>query len=84
VERTAAYAEASGRPWLIVSAKYGLVVPSARIAPYDVTLAEMPAGERAAWGENTADALQRHYGSVSGMTFEIHAGRPTGTRSNHR
>jgi hypothetical protein len=69
-----AYAEASGRPWLILSAKYGLVEPDARIAPYDVTLADLPASERGAWGERTVEALERHHGSLNGVTLEVHAG----------
>jgi len=73
-KRRRAYAEASGRPWLILSARYGLVQPGARITPYDVTLAELSAGERAAWGERTVEELQRYYGSLSSMTFEVHAG----------
>ena len=37
--RRRAYAEAAGCPWLILSAKYGLLDPEQLVAPYDVALA---------------------------------------------
>jgi len=69
-----AYAEAVGCPWLILSAKYGLLDPEQSIAPYDVALGDLPASARRAWGERIVAGLQARFGSVDGMTFEVHAG----------
>jgi hypothetical protein len=69
-----AYAEASGRPWLILSAMHGLVEPEAQLDPYDLALAQLTAGEREEWGERVVRALVRHFGELDGMTFEVHAG----------
>lgn len=35
-----AFAEATGSPWAIISAKHGLLMPEAEVEPYDVTVAE--------------------------------------------
>ena len=69
-----AYAEAAGCPWLILSAKHGLLDPEQSIAPYDVALADLTASARRAWGEQIVAALQARFGSLDGMTFEVHAG----------
>jgi hypothetical protein len=69
-----AYAEASGSPWLILSAKYGLLDPEQSIAPYDIALADVNASARRAWGEQVVEALQARFGSLEGMIFEVHAG----------
>jgi hypothetical protein len=68
------YAEASGRPWLILSAKHGLLDPDARVSPYDVELRTLNATERRDWGERTVRELEQRLGPLSGMTFEVHAG----------
>ena len=44
------------------------------IAPYDVALAHLDADARRRWGERAIDALTERYGSLAGMTFEVHAG----------
>lgn len=44
-------------PWFILSAKYGLVAPDERIAPYEVTLNRMPADERRRWAERVLGQL---------------------------
>ena len=44
-----AYAEQAGRPWFILSAKYGLLHPEERIAWYDLDLSGLPAAERRTW-----------------------------------
>lgn len=45
------YAEASGNPWFILSAKYGLVPSDSVIEPYEQTLNKMGVGERRAWAK---------------------------------
>jgi hypothetical protein len=49
--RARAYVEATGCPWFILSAKYGLVAPDEVIAPYDETLNSMGVTERQGWAE---------------------------------
>lgn len=68
------YAEASGRPWFIVSAFYGLIEPDEQIAPYDLALAELSAADRRAWAEQVVSSLERRFGTLTGATVEIHAG----------
>jgi hypothetical protein len=47
------YAAGSGRPWYILSAKFGLLAPSDVIGPYDVYLPAQSAGYQKAW-ENSS------------------------------
>jgi hypothetical protein len=69
-----AYAEAAGWPWLILSAKHGVLDPEQSIAPYDVALADLTAIARRAWGKRVVTALRARFASLDGMTFEVHAG----------
>ncbi|MBW6533226.1 hypothetical protein KZ820_20990 [Sphingomonas sp. RRHST34] len=57
-----AYVTAQGGRWFILSAHYGLVAPSRVIAPYDVTLGDMTAAERRAWGERVTAQLAEQIG----------------------
>jgi hypothetical protein len=69
-----AHAERSGLPWLILSAEHGLVEPERVVAPYDTALASLPAARRAGWGESVAAELERRFGDLGGLAFEVHAG----------
>jgi hypothetical protein len=51
------YAEASGCPWYILSAEYGLVSPDQVVAPYERTLNKMGVADRRAWAERVAAQL---------------------------
>jgi hypothetical protein len=73
-QRRRRYAEASGCPWLILSAKHGLIDPEQRIAPYDLALGQLSAPQRLAWGERVARQLEDRLESIAGTTFEVHAG----------
>jgi hypothetical protein len=68
------YAVASGLPWYILSAKFGLLAPDDVIGPYDVYLADQSPGYRKAWGEFVAAALEQGEHSLRGRTVEVHAG----------
>ena len=72
--RRRAYAEASGHPWLIISALHGIVDPDAVIEPYDVRLTDLSALERGALGERIAAELEDRFGALRGCLFEVHAG----------
>jgi hypothetical protein len=69
-----AYAEASGLPWLILSAKYRLVDPHRLLHPYDLALGDLSASKRGKWGERVVDSLEERFNSLEGATFEVHAG----------
>lgn len=51
------YAEQSGWPWWIVSAKYGLLAPDVPVSPYDLRLRDLPEVDRAAWYLGTVGML---------------------------
>lgn len=50
-------AEQRATSWLILSAKYGLIAPSTRIAPYNQTLLTMPKSSRKDWAESVLAQL---------------------------
>jgi hypothetical protein len=68
-----AYAEASGRPWRILSAKHGLVHPQQPIPPYDVELADLSREQRDGLAFAVARTL-RGLGLPAGAVIELHAG----------
>jgi hypothetical protein len=71
------YAEATGRQWFIVSAKFGLVSPDQLLPPYDARLDEQCEADRAAWALGVALELLSHVGDMARLreiTVEIHAG----------
>ena len=68
-----AFAEVSGRPWYILSARWGLVQPDELIAPYDVSLADRPRMYRRAWGRYVAEQLAHAFALQRGTLVEIHA-----------
>ena len=72
--RRRAYAEASGHPWLILSAMHGLLDPDRCIGPYDLTLSDLSAVGRRRWGERVVTALVERFGPLDHMIFEVHAG----------
>lgn len=51
------YAEGTGQPWAIVSAKYGLILPSQVIAPYEFRLSQLGPEGRAQWAELVVQQL---------------------------
>lgn len=70
--RARAYALASGAPWFVLSAKYGLLSPDDVVGPYDVYLPEKSPSYRAAWGEWVVTQLAERW-DLGGVTVEVHA-----------
>jgi hypothetical protein len=68
------YAAGSGRPWYILSAKFGLLAPSDVIGPYDVYLAAQSPEYQRAWGEFVVAQLEQHEHALRGRRIEVHAG----------
>lgn len=64
-----AYVEAQGGRWFILSALHGLVRPARIIDPYNVTLGDMSAAERRAWGERVAAQLAEAIGPRTPVVF---------------
>ena len=82
--RRRTYAEGSGLPWLILSAKHGLVEPTRVLRPYDMALGDLRAGQRRAWGGRVVDSLKG-----SSAPWRVRASRFTPVRrigmpSRHR
>ena len=63
------YAEASGHPWFILSAEYGLVPPDRVVAPYERTLNTMGAAKRRAWAERVVHQLVEAVPDLSHVVF---------------
>jgi hypothetical protein len=59
--------------WLILSAKHGLIEPQERIAPYNLTLRDMPKKKRERWAEGVYEELMFYVGP--GDRIVILAGR---------
>ncbi len=68
------YAEASERPWFILSAEHGLVSPDEWLEPYERYLPDTSREYRRAWGEKVAEQLEQAVGSLSGVVIDVHAG----------
>ncbi len=68
------YAEATGKPWFILSAEHGLVAPDRVLAPYELQLSDTPRSYRQAWGAKVVGQLQKAAGPLDGTTIEAHAG----------
>lgn len=67
-------AEEVGRPWFILSAKYGLVSPDEPIDSYELALSDLPTAERRAWAARVLAELERAYGPLRDKVVEVHAG----------
>lgn len=63
------YVEASGHPWYILSAKYGLVPPLQKIAPYERTLNTMTIAERRTWALGVLRELTTTVPKLSKVVF---------------
>jgi hypothetical protein len=70
--RARAYAAASGAPWFVLSAKYGLLTPDDVVGPYDVYLPDRSSAYRAAWGEWVVSQLAERQ-VLHGARVEVHA-----------
>lgn len=57
------YAEATGGPWWILSAKHGLLSPDARIHPYEIFLGRCDHAYRAAWAVLVASQVRDRIGT---------------------
>lgn len=68
------YAEASGEPWVILSGKHGVVLPSVEVTPYDARAPE-EWGDLAVWAWEAALAIDERIARYSRRrTAEILAG----------
>jgi hypothetical protein len=73
--KSRAWAERHCDGWYILSARYGLVSPTARIEPYEQTLKDMSAGERREWARRVFAQMQENRLLLPGTTFVWLAGQ---------
>lgn len=67
--KTRRFVEIQDKPWLILSAKHGLVDPNKEIAPYEKTLNKMDKAARRAWAAAVLNALEPHLAGVRAVVF---------------
>lgn len=67
-------AEKACERWFILSPHHGLVSPGDWLTPYRETLREATPKQRREWSERIFSELGEKLGSLTGLTFEIHAG----------
>jgi len=60
--------------WFILSARHGLVDPSAVLEPYDETLTNAPRAVRRTWSATVLEQLAGQLGDLGVHAFEVHAG----------
>ena len=77
-EKRRDHAEASGVPWLVLSAEYGAVDPDEVIEPYDRYLEDQSAAYKHDWGQSVVEQLEALHGPLEGKVFELHASRAYG------
>src|SRR5581483_7751462 len=53
-----AYAERSGQPWFVISARYGLLHPNTPINAYNEKMDKKSLSAQRTWGIGVAEALQ--------------------------
>lgn len=66
-----AYAEASGEPWMILSAKYGMIRPRTWVDPYDLTVKDLSKDIRSILALHVARQLV----DLGITEVELHMGR---------
>ena len=78
------YAAGSGRPWYILSAKFGLLAPGDVIGPYDVYLATQSPGYQQAWGNSSPPSWSSMSMRCAGAGSRYTPGRPMWIRCGDR
>lgn len=69
-----AFAEQGGCPWMIASAKYGLLAPDSSIEPYECSLAGAGPEYQDLWVRLVTTQWQQRFGEVEPDVVEFHAG----------
>ena len=68
------FVESSCDRWFILSARHGLLDPGEVIAPYDESLVDAGTAARRAWSDDVLRSLEKVWGDLSALVFEVHAG----------
>ena len=63
------HAEASGGPWFILSAEYGLLSPERIVEPYERTLNKMPRKERDLWAQHVLRQIETEIPNIKRVVF---------------
>ena len=72
-----AYAEATGLPWRVLSARYGVVRPDVVLHPYNLTIGDLNWIDRGAWGLGVVAAILDEIDNAARpreVVLEVHAG----------
>jgi hypothetical protein len=67
------YAEATGRPWYVLSSRFGAVAPDTVLGPVEGRLADRSMAYLDAWASWVAAHLAEDLGELGGTCFELHA-----------
>ena len=57
-QKSKAWANMQGNDWFVISARYGLIKPEAKMQPYDKTMRSLTPEEREEWAQNVATGLR--------------------------
>ena len=71
--RARTYARATGAPWFVLSAEYGLLSPDQVVGPYERSIATVPPAYREAWGPWVLARLETLTGPLRRLRIEVHA-----------
>ncbi|MCY4578106.1 MAG: hypothetical protein OXD31_03570 [Chloroflexi bacterium] len=63
------FVDATGLPWFVLSAKYGLSHPDRLVDPYELTLNNMPVKNRRLWADRVLVQLRPHLDGVDIVVF---------------
>lgn len=69
-----AYAEATGKPWAILSALHGLVMPETPLYPYDFGMDRHGPVSARRWALHVVYELDLWVGTANNQLVEVHAG----------
>ena len=67
--KASSYADRTGWPWFVLSAKHGLVHPDEVISPYDLTLNNMRVADRRQWANRVLTQLGPYLDGVEAVVF---------------
>lgn len=71
--RARTYARATGAPWFVLSAEYGLLSPDQVVGPYERSMATVSTAYREAWGPWVLARLETLAGPLRRLRIEVHA-----------
>ena len=68
-QKARSYADRTGLPWFVLSAKYGLVHPDKVLAPYELTLNTMRVADRRRWASGVLAQMEPRLEGANSVVF---------------